>query len=256
MDNHMRKERKWGALRTGLLTAAAVMLVLSAVMGSAWAYFTTYTKAKGGYVLHMGHEEHVDEEFSNWNKKINITFTEDSKPVYIRARAFCADYALTLSDEEVQNDGDEPVNENWVPAEDGWMYYTKVYRPQKDKDGNMIAADPLFVRINNVPKSEMEGIRKGDEFNVIIVYETTEVQYDSAGNPLPWDQVDWTKKVDVHRTSGTKPEDVQYVGNNSTMIFHVSTCSDVDKMNDEHKVFKSRTELVKEGYEPCEHCNP
>ena len=53
----MNTNKKWNALRTGLLTAAAVMLILSAVMGSAWAYFTTYASAKGSHVIHMGHHE-------------------------------------------------------------------------------------------------------------------------------------------------------------------------------------------------------
>ena len=210
MDNHMRKERKWKALRTGLLTAAAVMLVMSAVMGSAWAYFTTYTKAKGGYVLHMGHEEHVEEGFENWNKKVSITITEDSKPVYIRARGFCiSDYQLIYSDSLVDAEH-EPVNEKWVPADDGWVYYTDLYKPEKDDAGNIKPADTLYVMINNVPKSEMEGIRKGDEFNVIIVYETAEVQYDSKGNPLPVnDNTVWTKTVENHRTSGTAAENTE-----------------------------------------------
>ena len=85
MDKHMEKKRKWEALRTGLLTAAAVMLVMSALMGTAWAYFSTYASAKGGITLHMGHEEKVEEDFNSWQKVINITSTKDSRPVYIRA---------------------------------------------------------------------------------------------------------------------------------------------------------------------------
>lgn len=72
MNDHMMKEKKWNALRTALLTAVAVMLVLSAVMGSAWAYFTTYARAKGGYPIVLGHEEHDDEEFKNWEKTLSI----------------------------------------------------------------------------------------------------------------------------------------------------------------------------------------
>ena len=56
MDKHMGK-RENGSLRTGLLTAAAVMLVMSALMGTAWAYFSTYATARGGITLHMGREE-------------------------------------------------------------------------------------------------------------------------------------------------------------------------------------------------------
>lgn len=272
MDNHMNKTDRWTALRTALLTATAIMLVMSAVMGSAWAYFTTYTRAKGGHVLHMGHEEHDDEDFANWNKKLNITVTSDSKPVYLRAKAFCADYDLTLSDQEVSEDGAQAVNKKWVSGGDGWMYYTDLVVPRDDK-GNPadVTADTLFVRINNVPKSEMEGIMRGDEFNVIIVYESTEVQYDDKGGPLDWDDVDWTKKVDTKRTtatsSGTREtsdsdsssgnEGYRYIVNTNTGRFHIPSCREVAKIEEEHKVFSnaSRDELAK-TYDPCQVCNP
>ena len=76
MNDHMMNEKKWNALRTALLTAVAVMLVLSAVMGSAWAYFTTYARAKGGYPIVLGHEEHDDETLQNWEKTLSITVSK------------------------------------------------------------------------------------------------------------------------------------------------------------------------------------
>ena len=202
MNDHMINEKRWNALRTALLTATAVMLVLSAVMGSAWAYFTTYCRAKGGYPIVLGHEEHEEEKFKQWNKELSIKISDDSNPVYLRARAFCADYELSYSDKIVEKDGGETVNEKWVgPDNKGWVYYTEIV----GKDDKR-TADSLFVRINNVPDNKEEGALKGDEFNVIIVYEATRVQYDDDGNELPWDRVDWTKKVDTHRTSADSTE--------------------------------------------------
>ena len=214
MNDHMMNEKKWNALRTALLTAVAVMLVLSAVMGSAWAYFTTYARAKGGYPIVLGHEEHDDEKFSNWEKTLSITVSKDSRPVYLRARAFCSDeYPLLFSDAVIPDeatDNEQLPHENWKPfkEEDGsiWYRYTKLYSPVdsgKDEDGDgkndIIPAEPLHVKIKNVPADATEGAMEGDEFNVIIVYEATEVQYDKDGNELPWDQVDWTKKVQTQR---------------------------------------------------------
>ena len=186
MDKHMEKKRKWGALRTGLLTAAAVMLVVSAVMGAAWAYFSTYASAKGGITLHMGHQETVEEEFSGWQKVLNITSTKDSRPVYIRARGFCPDYPLTY------------VCENWGGGKgevkpDGWVYYDKILPPGE-------TADPLKVQIKNVPSGENSGIQDADSFNVIIVYETTEVQYDEKGDVIPPENADWSRKINTYRT--------------------------------------------------------
>ena len=188
------KKRNWDRIRTGLLTAVAVMLVMSAAMGTAWAYFTTYTMARGGVVLHMGHEEKVKEEFSSWQKKLNISSTEDSRPVYIRAHAFCADYDVTYA-------GDHWTTET-VDGET-WAYYvpdSKTLQPGTDLAA---AGDELKVMINDVPSSTEDGVKDGDTFNVIVVYETTEVQYDENGEPLSSTQADWNGKVDTSRKSTT-----------------------------------------------------
>lgn len=214
MDKHMEKRRKWNALlggafqndspewirlRTGLMTAIAVMLVMSAAMGSAWAFFTTYARAKGSYVIQMGHQETVEEQFSGWEKKINIASTSDSRPVYIRARAFCADYKVTYDN-----------NDNWTPV-DEWMYYTpktKTLAPGEgllleDENKKVLRDDRLKVQINGVPESTDPTIKEGDTFNVIVIYETTEVQYDKDGNPLDARDADWDAKVDTSRTTTT-----------------------------------------------------
>lgn len=202
MDKHMDERKGWNALReglsgqnggarwnrlrTGLLTAIAVMLVMSATMGSVWAYFTTYARARGSFVIHMGHEERVEEGFNSWQKTINISSTADSRPVYIRARAFCAKYDVSYSN-----------SQNWTRVGD-WMYYNKTLQP-----GTSLAdvGDQLKAQINNVPKSSDPTIKDGDTFNVIVVYETTEVQYDANGDPINPVEADWNAKVDTSRTS-------------------------------------------------------
>ena len=188
MDKHMEKKRKWEALRTGLLTAAAVMLVMSALMGTAWAYFSTYASARGGITLHMGHEEEIKEQFSGGEKVLNIKSTPDSRPVYIRARGFCPDYPLTYECEKWGNGKGE------VKA-DGWVYYDEILPPGE-------TAAPLKVQINHkeIPSGENSGIQDADSFNVIIVYETTEVQYDESGNVIPPENADWNRKIQTYRT--------------------------------------------------------
>ena len=62
-----KNSSKWLRIRTGLLTAIAVMLVMSAVMGAAWAYFTTYARAKGMVTLNLGHQEHIDDRVERKN---------------------------------------------------------------------------------------------------------------------------------------------------------------------------------------------
>ena len=199
MDKMREQKGRAGALRIWFLTAAAVMLVMSATMGIAWAYFTTYTTAKGGITLRLGHEEHIQEYFKNWNKRVDIEISADSRPVFVRARGY-SKYRLTYSDVE-QNANDQTVNNNWVYRPDEWFYYTKVLAPGNNADGTS-TADPLYVRINDVPVENIQGVDDKDPFNVIIVYETTEVEYDANGVAInPWD-ADWDAKVDTNRAGG------------------------------------------------------
>ena len=186
----------WLRLRTAVLTAVAVMLVISATMGSAWAFFTTYARARGGVTLHLGHEDHINEEFKGWEKTLDITITADSNPVYLRARAY-SDYDVSYSN-----------SQNWTRIGD-WMYYKKTLAPGVDKNGKKTdnslkaAGDELKVKINDVPKSTDPTLKGGETFNVIVVYESMEVQYDSDGNMIAPENANWDMKVDTNRTSTT-----------------------------------------------------
>lgn len=250
MDKHMEKKKKWEALRTGLLTAAAVMLVMSALMGTAWAYFSTYATAKGGITLHMGHEETVEEDFNSWQKVINITSTKDSRPVYIRARGFCPDYDITYE------------CDNWEqPEGDDWVYYQEILPPGE-------TADPLKVQIKDVPSGENSGIQDADSFNVIIVYETTEVQYDESGNQIAPENADWNRKIETYRTgteastpteqdSSGETSSAKYIWNTNTNKYHYSNCKEVSKILDEHKFFFNNVQEIEDlNLEPCKVCNP
>lgn len=183
-----KKKRSWNAIRTGLYTAIAVMLVMSAVMGSAWAYFTSYSQARGSVALKLGHEEKITEKFSDWEKKLDIQSTDDSNPVYLRMRAYSAEYPVTYEN-----------NANWTKDGD-WMYYNNALQPGKKLSDS---GDELLVQINNVPESDNPELKDGKTFNVIVVYESTEVQYDEQGNMIPATAADWSKKVDTNRRSST-----------------------------------------------------
>lgn len=207
MDKHMEKERNIEALREGyqeteatvstkkrsgrafrawMYAAIAVMLIMSATMGSAWAYFTSYAKAKGGVTLKLGHEEQIDEDFDNWEKVIDLTSTDDSNPVYLRVKAFCAEYDVTYDN-----------TQNWTKGAEDWMYYDKTLAPGKSLSES---GDQLKAKINNVPKSGDEGLEDGKTFNVIIVYESMEVQYDETGKALSAQEADWNRELETTRT--------------------------------------------------------
>ena len=210
MDKHMDEARKmnalraglfkdetknnsrWAHIRTGLMVAIAVMLVMSAAMGAAWAYFTTYARAKGSVVLNLGHQEKLDENCNRWDKTSNLTSEPDSRPSYIRVRAFCAEYEL-----EYKN------TDNWTQDGD-WWYYNKTLDPGKSLADS---GDELTVHIADVPDTGTPGLEDDETFSVIIVYESTDVQYDKDGNEKTALNADWSRKVDTSRITSTQGGD-------------------------------------------------
>lgn len=156
-----------------LLAALAVSLTLSAGAGSAWAYFTTYANASGGYTLSLGDKTTISEnEPTSWTKHVVITSQADSKPVYVRARAFCgSDYELIYSG-----------SAKWSPNSDGYYYYSDILNGGE-------STDMLDIKIENIP----EEVKNGDSFNVVVIYETTPVRYHEDGTPY----ADWTAELNT-----------------------------------------------------------
>ena len=152
------KERKW------LLPLLALALIAAVSVAPAMAYFTTFTRASGGYTLYRETTTEIHEEYSDWKKDITIKNTE-GKPVYVRARAYAGStFELTYS------------GTGWTQKDDGWWYYgTPLTEGQ--------TAGALRVAIGNVPKAQ-----EGGAFNVAVVYESTPVQYKEDGTPF----ADWS----------------------------------------------------------------
>lgn len=161
-----------------LLVSLASVMVLSAGVGKAWAYFTTYARAEGGYVIKLDYDTEIEEEFSDWTKKVTISNKSGSLPVYIRVKAFCGGaYQLSYSD----------PGGNWTLGADGYWYYRHIVY-----GGNR--TEPLSVRIGNIPADTEDPA----SFNVVVIYESTLVRYDRNGSPY----ADWSAKQDAGRTEG------------------------------------------------------
>lgn len=158
-----------------ILGAIALVLVLCTSIGTAWAYFTTYSEARGGYRLRMAHRREMDmeEEFSQWTKHITLQNSEESDPVFVRAKVF-APTGLTLS--YLDESG------KWTLGEDGYYYYSDVLRGGE-------RTEELLARIGNVPETPEEG----DSFDVVAVYETTSVRYLPDGTPY----ADWNARREL-----------------------------------------------------------
>ena len=63
--------------KSSLLAALVLTVILTAGIGKAWAYFTTYAEAAGGYTIELGERTQVREEFREWTKHVVITSAED-----------------------------------------------------------------------------------------------------------------------------------------------------------------------------------
>lgn len=57
---------------------------------------------------------------------------------------------------------------------------------------------------------------------------------------------------------GMSEEEQTYIVNKSSRKFHKPDCSSVSKMKESNKreVVSTRTELIEEGYSPCQQCKP
>ena len=159
-----------------LLFVLSVALVLSVSANVAFAYFTTYAQARGGYVVHLG-DTSIEEKFSNWVKRVSIHSEDDAPPVFVRARAYAGDvYTLIYNSEKDPDTGESywsrgfDKDGNW----DGYYYYWAILYPGE-------STEELMIRIEGVPDEDV--VKDGDHFNVVVIYETTPVLYDDDMNP-------------------------------------------------------------------------
>lgn len=164
-----------------LLPVLALSLVMTAGIGKAWAYFTTYASAQGGIPIELGSETEITERFSSWIKHLTITNDEGSEPVYIRARAFYGgNYTVTYE------------GTGWSAGEDGYYYYDGIV------EGGGSTSE-LLVKIGGIPE---EDLKDQQTFNIIVIYESTPVQYHEDGTPY----ADWTAVLDNGSTSPDRTE--------------------------------------------------
>ena len=175
--------------RTVFLLALSIALILAASINNAMAYFTSYAKAQGGYTIELGDAKTtITEELSSWTKHVTITNDSNSQPVYVRVKVFCGSaYQLVPQDE----DG------TWEKGGDGYYYYTGGNTGDPHYAGILYPGEStteFLVQINNVPKD----VKDGKSFNVVVIYETTAVQYHEDGRPY----ADWTVTLDSGSSEG------------------------------------------------------
>lgn len=165
-----------------VIAVLALAAVMTAGVGKAWAYFTSYAQAEGGYVINLSDKTEITEKFSDWTKHVAVTSDQDSAPVYIRVKAFGGNlYPLQYV---------PAVAGDWTKGEnDDYYYYNKIVRGGE-------TTSELQIEILKIPKKPEDG----DTFNVIVIYESTPVLYDGEGNPY----ADWNALLDTGSSGQTE----------------------------------------------------
>ena len=163
----------------------AVILVLTAGIGTTFAYFTTYARATGGHKVVLGEETEIQEEVYERTKHVQIRAIEGSVPVFVRVKAFApSQYDLDFeggSWTEGPNDASKAEGtSNW------WYYNTALEAPAEDGDEerSFSLTDELQIHIGNIPGDP----ENGDTFDVIVVYEVISAD----GEMVPMNEEAWS----------------------------------------------------------------
>lgn len=184
----MKKSRIW-------LAFLALALAVTTVLPGTWAYFTANARAGGGRTVRLQNETEIEESFSfgDWEKKVTITAAEGTQPVWVRARAYSA-YGLDYATEGT----------GWsLDQNDGWYYFNTPLANPVDADGKPVEppqwttteADVLRV---HVQVKDLEPGEVPEDFDVVVVYETTPVTYNEQGEP----QANWNMTVEPAENGG------------------------------------------------------
>ena len=158
-----------------ILAIVTACLIAFAGVGTAMAYFTDYTKTEGLYKINLSPDTTIDEpQVAAGVKHLVVTNTNET-PVYVRAKAFAGD-DVTI----------EYTSENWAEGDGGYVYFNNILEAKAKTDGD----NELLVKFTY----NGTDVEVGDQYNVIVVYEATPVQYDENGNPY----ADWNLAVKMN----------------------------------------------------------
>lgn len=160
----MRKSHK----KPLIMAAATLALTGTLSVGSAMAYFTTYSTASGGVTMHMGFTETIPNEKVDENgKHVTISNTGDYD-CFVRVKAF-APVDLTYN----APDG------GWTEGNDGYWYYDDI-----------LPAGKITEQELNITYKFPEGDDKPEEFNIVVIQECTPVLYNEDGSAYAdWNHV-------------------------------------------------------------------
>ena len=145
--------------------ALSLILCLSVSIGFAFAYFTDYENARGGAILKLHGQTHLNEKVDETGKTISIQ-NVDEPDMVVRVMVIGNEEHLGV----IKGD-------NWIgPDEDGWYYYSKVLKGSKDGNGESTSDLKAEIKVTD------EDI---DDFHVVVVHEACRVVYDGDTVKVP-----------------------------------------------------------------------
>ena len=172
-----------------VLTFLVFALIICSSIQPAIAYFTTFTYAKGGHPIYLRDTTKIEEQFSQQTKHVKISSDTKSEPVWVRVKVFYAYQGI----EKITITGvDNPSK--WQEGdtdENGYVYYN--YTDPLPGGGT---TEELTVKI--ITKDPLKA-EKGDQYDVIVVYESTPVRYAENGSILP---VNWNTTLYQYNDKG------------------------------------------------------
>ena len=150
-----------------------IVLILIASAGAAYAYFTTYANALGGYEIHLKYETVIRESVEGTTKSIQIANNpaqgEDpgQYPVFVRVKVFNG------TDSTTEFQGDTRWAETVVSP--NYKIYTYPYELYTGESTSI-----LKIKVNPV---ETAKVQPGDPVDVTVTYESVPAVFQPGGAP-------------------------------------------------------------------------
>ncbi len=157
------------------LAVLAIVLVLSMSIGATMAYFTTYARANGGYVIHLGYWTVINEDVEGNIKKIQISNVADPDtddglyPIFVRAQMYAGNDVVAT----FQGTSPPGSSPRWVPDPDGYYYYTAALYTGDTSEELDFAVTP----------AANAGVRPGDPIDVLITFQSVPAVFTTGGDP-------------------------------------------------------------------------
>ena len=156
-----------------ILAALAVAFAMCVCVSPALAYFTDHHTTDGGLTIMTKPTTEMEEWVGQGKKEIAIKNTGEVE-VFVRAGVYASSAipvkSISGSDWSAAADG------TW---DAGWYYYEKPLAP-----GDSTPRLTAEIKLETNDKSVL-----GENYNIIVVYEYSAVQYDENGNPSA---VEWS----------------------------------------------------------------